>query len=89
MSRPGFLVFSEMKPDRHRHGKYRKRRDLPEIATLLQTRQAKWLDDVQAHEDHEQHRQDFGHKTPLIPPCGPLVAQRSASCKPRQFMQWL
>ena len=61
-----------MKPDRHRHGEYRKRRDFPEIATLLQTRPAKWLDDVQTHEGQKQHRQDFGHKTPLMVPCDPV-----------------
>ncbi|WP_167659765.1 hypothetical protein [Brucella pseudogrignonensis] len=79
MIRPGFLVFSEMKPDRHRHGKDRKRRDLPKIATLLQTRPAKWLDDVQAHQGHKQHRQDFEHKTPLTHPFGPAISILQAS----------
>lgn len=28
---------------------------------------------MQAHKCQKQHRQDFGHETPLILPCGPAI----------------
>lgn len=64
-------------PHRQCHDQYGNGCNLPEITAPLQSRQAKRFDDVQSHQKNKQHRQDFGHNSPLCL----LVAQTGHRCK--------